>query len=91
MRLGVLMNLLSHPVLMGFINAAAILIALAQVPTLFGVPPPKLGHALIDTWHVLSNLHGSHGHSVVFSVVAIAALMGFRRYAPRLPLLQRQL
>jgi len=85
MRLGVLMNLLSHPVLMGFINAAAILIALAQVPTLFGVPPPKLGHALIDTWHVLSNLHGSHGHSVVFSVVAIAALIGFRRYAPRLP------
>jgi SulP family sulfate permease len=85
MRLGVLMNLLSHPVLMGFINAAAILITLSQVPTLFGVPPPKLGHALIDTWHVLSNPRGTHGHSMAFSVVAIVALVAFRRYAPRLP------
>jgi len=85
MRLGVLMNLLSHPVLIGFVNAAAILITLSQVPTLFGVPAPKLGHALIDTWHVLSNPRGTHGHSMAFSVVAIVALMGFRRYAPRLP------
>lgn len=85
MRLGVLMNLLSHPVLIGFVNAAAILITLSQVPTLFGVPPPKLGHALIDTWHVLSNPRGTHGHSMAFSVVAIVALIGFRRYAPRLP------
>jgi len=85
MRLGVLMNLLSHPVLMGFINAAAILITMSQVPALFGVPPPKLGHALADTWHVLSNVHVSHGHSVAFSGTALALLILFRRYAPRWP------
>jgi SulP family sulfate permease len=85
MRLGVLMNLLSHPVLMGFVNAAAILITMSQVPALFGVPPPKLGHALVDTWHVLSNVHLSHGHSVAFSGSALALLILFRRYAPRWP------
>jgi len=85
MRLGVLMNLLSHPVLMGFVNAAAILITMSQVPALFGVPPPKLGHAVVDTWHVLSNIHLSHGHSVVFSGAALGLLILFRRFAPRWP------
>jgi SulP family sulfate permease len=85
MRLGVLMNLLSHPVLMGFVNAAAILITLSQVPALFGVAPPAKGHALIDTWHVLVNAAESHGHSVLFGVTAIVLLIAFRRFAPRLP------
>jgi len=85
MRLGVLMNLLSHPVLMGFVNAAAILITMSQVPALFGVPPPKLGHAVADTWHVLSNVHLSHGHSVAFSGAALGLLLLFRRFAPRWP------
>ena len=85
MRLGVLMNLLSHPVLMGFINAAAILITLSQIPALFGVPPPKTSHALLDTWHVLAHAPQAHGHSIAFSLAAIVMLVGFRRYAPRLP------
>jgi len=85
MRLGVLMNLLSHPVLMGFVNAAAILITLSQVPALFGVAAPAKGHALMDTWHVLVHAAESHGYSVLFGVVAIALLVAFRRYAPRLP------
>ncbi|MGA8050992.1 MAG: SulP family inorganic anion transporter [Burkholderiales bacterium] len=85
MRLGVLMNLLSHPVLMGFVNAAAILITLSQVPALFGVSSPAKGHALIDTWHVLVNAAESHGYSVLFGLVAIALLIAFRRFAPRLP------
>jgi SulP family sulfate permease len=85
MRLGVLMNLLSHPVLMGFVNAAAILITLSQVPALFGVAPPAKGHALIDTWHVLVHAAESHGYSVLFGVTAITLLVAFRRYAPRLP------
>jgi len=85
MRLGVLMNLLSHPVLMGFVNAAAILITLSQVPALFGVPPPRTGHALVDAWHVLAHAPQAHGHSIAFGSAAIAALLAFRRYAPRLP------
>jgi len=85
MRLGVLMNLLSHPVLMGFVNAAAILITLSQVPALFGVPPPKTGHALVDAWYVLVHAPQAHGHSIAFGATAVAALLAFRRLAPRLP------
>jgi SulP family sulfate permease len=85
MRLGVLMNLLSHSVLMGFVNAAAILIALSQVPALIGVPPSQSGHALVDIWQVMAHAPQAHGFSILFGAAAIAALLAFRRFAPRLP------
>lgn len=85
LRLGVLMNLLSHPVLMGFVNAAAILIGLSQLPSLLGLPPPASGHALSDTWHTLSSLDRAHALSLTFGGVAIAMLIAFRRFAPRWP------
>ena len=37
LRLGVLVNFLSHPVVVGFTNAAAIIIATSQISKLFGV------------------------------------------------------
>ena len=40
MRLGWLLNLLSVPVLMGFVNAAALIICLTQVPPLLGLAMP---------------------------------------------------
>jgi len=86
MRLGVLMNLLSHPVLMGFVNAAAILITLSQVPALLGLAPlPSSGHALLDFWRAISHAPQAHGYSVAFGASAMALLVAFRRYAPRLP------
>lgn len=85
MRLGVLMNLLSHPVLMGFVNAAAILITLSQVPALLGAVPPATGHIISDAWFVLANAARAHGPSFLFGVAALALLIAFRRYAPRWP------
>ena len=85
LRLGVLMNLLSYPVLMGFVNAAAILIGLSQLPSLLGLPPPASGHALSDAWHTLSSLDRVHALSLAFGAVAIAMLAAFRRFAPRWP------
>lgn len=85
LRLGVLMNLLSHPVLMGFVNAAAILITLSQVPSLFGVPPASTGHALADAWQILWRLDEAHGYSLAFGLSAIAMLVALRRFAPALP------
>ncbi|TRZ69639.1 MAG: SulP family inorganic anion transporter, partial [Rhodocyclaceae bacterium] len=84
-RAGVLLNLLSHPVLMGFINAAALIIALSQLPALIGMVVPQTDHFLVDIWHVFSNLDALHGMSLVFGLLAMALLYGFRRLAPRLP------
>jgi SulP family sulfate permease len=85
MRLGVLMNLLSHPVLMGFVNAAAILITLSQIPSLLGAAPPVTGHIVSDAWAVLADGGRTHARSALFGLGALALLVGFRRYAPRLP------
>lgn len=85
LRTGMLLNFLSHPVLMGFINAAALIIGLSQLPTLFGIPSRQSEHFLADTWHVLLNVDQLHAVSLAFGMAAIGLLLFFRRFAPRLP------
>ena len=86
MRLGVLMNLLSHPVLMGFINAAAILISLSQLPALLGIPAPSpSGHVLVDAWHAITTIGTLHGLSAAFGAGAIVLLALLKWRVPRLP------
>lgn len=85
MRMGVLLNFLSYPVLMGFINAAAIIIGLSQLPAILGIPAAQTTHFLVDTWHVIANMNSMHEISLIFGVTAIVMLVAFRKLAPRLP------
>ncbi|HEX7157357.1 MAG TPA: SulP family inorganic anion transporter, partial [Burkholderiaceae bacterium] len=85
LRAGVLLNFLSHPVLMGLINAAAIIIGLSQLPTLLGMSSRQSDHFLLDIWQVVSNLDLTHALSLAFGVAALGLLLAFRRFAPRLP------
>ena len=47
LRLGLLIDLLSSPVIVGFTNAAAFIIALSQLHKVFGVEPQAGGHLLL--------------------------------------------
>lgn len=86
MRLGVLMNLLSHPVLIGFINAAAILIALSQLPAMLGVAVHAAsGHMVVDAWHAVTAIDRLHWVSAAFAAGAVSLLLLLRARAPRLP------
>jgi len=84
-RAGVFLNLLSHPVLMGFINAAALIIAFSQLPSIMGISAPQTDHFLIDTWNVISRIYSLHVMSVAFGSASIFLLYAFRRFAPKLP------
>ena len=84
-RAGLLLSLVSHPVLMGFVNAAALIIAMAQLPGLFGISVRQSEHLLADTWDVITRLGTLHEMSLAFGVTAIAMFVAFRKYAPRLP------
>jgi len=84
-RAGVLLNLLSHPVLMGFINAAALVIALSQLSALTGIAVPRTDIFMRDVWQVLARAQSVHLLSLGAGLLAIGLLLGFRRYAPRLP------
>ena len=84
-RAGVLLNLLSHPVLMGFINAAALIIALSQLPAMTGIVVPQTDHFLMDIGHLLTQADSPHLMSMAFSLLGVALLYGFKRFTPRLP------
>lgn len=85
LRVGILLNFLSNPVLMGFINAAAIIIGLSQLPTLLGIPAAQSKHFLLDISRVLLNIDTAHAVSFGFGVTAIILLICFKKFAPKLP------
>lgn len=85
LRLGVLLNFLSYPVLMGFINAAALIIGLSQLPALLGTPSLQSEHFLVDIWNVVSQIHATNGVSLAFGISAIAMLASFKHFVPRFP------
>lgn len=85
LRMGVLLNFLSHPVLMGFINAAALIIGLSQLPPLLGMSAGQSEHFLLDIWQVLTHIDTLHELSLGFGGAAIVLLVMFKRYAPKLP------
>ena len=84
-RMGMLLNLLSHPVLMGFINAAALIIAMSQLPALVGLSSRQTEHFLLDTWNVLVRMDQLHEISLAFGLGGILMLVALKRFAPRLP------
>jgi SulP family sulfate permease len=59
-KLGVVVNFLSHPVIVGFTNAAAIIIALSQVNKLIGVPMGRSEHFIEDIWGVAKLVGDTH-------------------------------
>ena len=84
-RMGVLLNFLSYPVLRGFINAAAIIIGLSQLPAMLGLKLKNSTHFLSDVLHVIENFEHAHMLSLAFGVGALVALALLKRFAPRLP------
>ena len=84
-RMGVLLNFLSHPVLMGFINAAAIIIGLSQLAPLVGLSLRNSPHFLVDIAHVLVNMDQMHSASLIFGVASLVVMLALKRFAPKLP------
>ncbi|MCP5266085.1 MAG: SulP family inorganic anion transporter [Burkholderiaceae bacterium] len=84
-RAGALLNLLSHPVLVGFINAAACVIALSQLPALTGIDIRRSDNFLLDVVTLLGRLTATHGLTALFGVVALVLLWTMRRFTPRIP------
>jgi sulfate permease, SulP family len=85
LRLGVLVNFLSHSVLSGFTSAAAIVIAASQLKALLGLQAERaetFPAIMVSVWESATT---AHGLTIVVSVVSIAGLLLLRRYAPRVP------
>lgn len=85
MRLGWLLKLLSRPVMTGFVNAAALLIALSQMPAMLGLRMDRSDHFMIDFLNMLGTFTDLHIPALVFGLGTLAALIILKRAAPRLP------
>jgi SulP family sulfate permease len=84
-RLGVVVNFLSHPVIVGFTNAAALIIGLSQLNKIFGVSMPRTEHFINDIWAVLQQVGDTHIPTFAMGIVAFAIMWGMKKYLPKLP------
>ncbi len=86
LRLGLLVNFLSHPVINGFSNAAAIIIASSQLSKIFGVFIDKGEHHYVTVVRVIqAALHDTHLPSLGMCLLAFLIIYGLKRLSPRLP------
>ena len=84
-KLGVVVNFLSHPVIVGFTNAAAMIIGLSQVNKLMGVSMGRSESFARDIWEVFKQVGDAHWPTLAMGLVAIAIMFVVKRKAPKLP------
>ena len=85
-RLGVLLNFLSHPVISGFVNAAAIIIATSQLGKIFGVEADKGEYHFEYVANVVqAAAQGTHWPTFGMAVLAFGIMLVVRRRNPNLP------
>ncbi len=86
LRLGLVVNFLSHPVVNGFTNAAAIIIASSQLSKLFGVYVDKAPHHYETIIRVVENaFHYTHWPTLGMGALAITTMVGLKKINPRIP------
>ncbi|MBD3297219.1 MAG: STAS domain-containing protein [candidate division Zixibacteria bacterium] len=86
LRFGAIVNFLSHPVLNGFINAAAIIIATSQLSKLLGVTVDTTGHHLVTLYRVVEAAFAYvHWPTLGMAALALAIMLSLRRWLPRVP------
>lgn len=86
LRLGLIVNFLSHPVVNGFTNGAAIIIATSQLPKLFGITVEKADQhyqTVINTFHAAA--HFTHWPTLLLGLLAFLIMFTLRQLFPRWP------
>ncbi len=86
LRLGMIINLLSHPVVNGFTNAAALIIATSQLGKLLGVTVEKGDHHYETVLAICAAaLHGLHWPTLAMGFGALVLMIVIRRIDRRIP------
>ncbi|MFZ0610882.1 MAG: SulP family inorganic anion transporter [Desulfobacterales bacterium] len=86
LRLGLVVNFLSHPVVNGFTNAAALIIASSQLSKMFGVYVDTAPHHYETIVQVVrAAIHYTHWPSLLMGVFAFTVMYGLKWLSPRIP------
>ena len=84
LRFGAVADLVSKPVMTGFLFGLGMVVALAQVPALLGVEPGE-GDFFAYLADVLDELGEVHGTTLAVGAASIAGLILGKRLVPRVP------
>ncbi len=79
LKLGTIVNFVSHPVILGFMNAAAIIIALSQLDMLLGIPKGRSDSFLKDIWEMITYLPHTHLPTLAMSVFALVLMLVLKK------------
>jgi SulP family sulfate permease len=86
LRLGLVVNFLSHPVVNGFTNAAAIIIASSQLSKMFGVYVDSAEHHYETILRVIyAAINYTHWPTFAMGALAFLIMYGLRRISPKIP------
>lgn len=85
LRLGFVVNFLSHPVINGFTSAAAIIIGLSQIKHLFRINLPNSEHIQEMAVALYHNLGNMHGVTVGIGILGIIIIKYGKKIHPAIP------
>ena len=85
LRLGTLVNFVSHTVVVGFTAGAAVLIAVSQVKNFFGLPIARGASPYAVMQGLLQDLGEVNPFITAVAVVTVLASVAARRWCPRWP------
>jgi len=85
LRAAALVDVISAPVLIGFVSAAGLTIAVSQLRALLGITAEGSDRFLAAFLNVVGALGGTHALTAGIGVVSVVVLLVGRRLAPRLP------
>ena len=80
-KLGSAVNFVSHPVILGFMNAAAIIIGLSQLDLLLGIPKGRSDFFLKDVYEMLEYVPLTHWPTLAMSLFTLALMLGIKKIA----------
>ena len=84
LRLGVIADLLSRPVLIGYLNGASLVLIATQLGKMFGIKTEGEEFFLV-VYTVLERLPQTHVPTFVLGAMLVGLLIGLPRWLPRMP------
>lgn len=85
LKLGFLVNFLSHPIIIGFTSAAAVFIAASQLKNLLGIDIPRFDHLYETIFYVFEHIREVHWPSFFLCMGGIFLIIFFKKVSRSIP------
>lgn len=84
-RLGYLVRLVPQSVLVGFSSAAALIIAMTQIPYLFGFHASSGTFVALQIFNIIRHIAQTRPLTMLIGISALGLLIALRRFVPKYP------